>query len=187
MVPFAGGRGPCCRRRRGRDGPHRVGVSPTGLDGGTDPLPSSHLRRDDPPPRPWRGASHPGGIDRARTMTGMQSGDRCREQGIYESTCEDRSRIALIEGRRFPTCRTHGDVEWTLLESGTTRTGRREPATPRDEPEWKTNSGERCRQTGLYESLCSERIRIAVMRGSRLPTCGNHGEVPWVLVAGRRF
>jgi hypothetical protein len=92
-----------------------------------------------------------------------------------------------MRGRRFPVCRSHGDVFWTLLESqpkqpATTAADRRQHST---EPEWKTGSGERCRNSGVYQSLCTDRIKIAVMKGSRLPTCGNHGDVAWVLVKAR--
>ena len=117
-----------------------------------------------------------------------RSGKRCEQAGVYESGCEDRTRIALMDGARFPTCRRHGEVAWALLESQRTRTKQpREPSRDRAEPEWQTHSGERCRNSGLYESVCQDRIKIAVMRGSRFPTCGNHGEVAWILVKGRRI
>ncbi len=118
-----------------------------------------------------------------------RSGERCERAGVYESTCDDGTRIALMEGSRFPTCRRHGHVAWALLESQPPPAPTPAPKTVpvRSEPDWKTSSGERCRNTGVYESLCADTIKIALMKGSRFPTCGNHGDVDWVLVKERRF
>ncbi|HEY5685078.1 MAG TPA: hypothetical protein VIY70_06880 [Acidimicrobiia bacterium] len=114
------------------------------------------------------------------------SGDRCEQAGVYESACDDGTRIALMAGTRFPTCKSHGEVGWTLLESQPPKSAGAKAARDRLEPEWRTGSGERCRNTGVYESECPDQIRIALMKGSRFPNCGNHGDVEWALVKARK-
>lgn len=120
-----------------------------------------------------------------------RSGDRVEQAGVYESGCDHGTRVALMGGAALPECRRHGPVSWTLLEatSETERapTRRLRRRSPQGDPAWQVTSGERCRHTGLYQSLCTDEIRVALMRGSRLPTCGNHGDVTWALITGRRF
>jgi hypothetical protein len=43
-----------------------------------------------------------------------QTSEKCQQSGIYQSTCTDKTQIALSKGDTFPPCRNHGSVNWVL-------------------------------------------------------------------------
>lgn len=45
------------------------------------------------------------------------TGHKCEQSGIWQSTCTDKTQIALSKGDTFPPCRTHGAVSWTLIRA----------------------------------------------------------------------
>jgi hypothetical protein len=46
-----------------------------------------------------------------------RSNTTCTQSGIYQNDCAHRSQIALSKGDNFPTCGTHGMVNWTLIQA----------------------------------------------------------------------
>jgi hypothetical protein len=46
-----------------------------------------------------------------------QTGEKCQQSGIYQSTCSDNLQIALSKGDTFPPCRNHGNVSWVLKQA----------------------------------------------------------------------
>ena len=43
-------------------------------------------------------------------------------------------------------------------------------------------TSEKCTQSGIYRSNCSDRIEIALSKGDTFPPCRNHGSVSWTLI-----
>lgn len=44
------------------------------------------------------------------------------------------------------------------------------------------STGQKCTQSGIYRSNCSDRIQIALSKGDTFPPCRNHGSVTWTLI-----
>ena len=45
-----------------------------------------------------------------------------------------------------------------------------------------TSTGQKCPTSGLWESLCSDKIQIALSKGDTFPPCRIHGAVNWRLL-----
>jgi len=43
-------------------------------------------------------------------------------------------------------------------------------------------TSEKCQQSGIYASSCSDRTQIALSKGDTFPPCRNHGAVNWSLI-----
>jgi hypothetical protein len=43
-------------------------------------------------------------------------------------------------------------------------------------------TSEKCQQSGIYQSNCSDRLQIALSKGDTFPPCRNHGSVSWTLI-----
>lgn len=43
-------------------------------------------------------------------------------------------------------------------------------------------TSDKCQQSGIYRSTCSDRIEIALSKGDTFPPCRTHGSVTWNLV-----
>lgn len=56
------------------------------------------------------------------------TGQKCDVSGIYQSTCTDKTQIALSKGDTFPPCRNHGPGDRELASAALTVNQR--PATP---------------------------------------------------------
>jgi hypothetical protein len=61
------------------------------------------------------GLGVPGLSQEVRQMP--HSGQKCEQSGLYQSTCADRTQIALSKGDTFPPCRNHGAVTWMLIRA----------------------------------------------------------------------
>lgn len=44
------------------------------------------------------------------------------------------------------------------------------------------NTSEKCQQSGIYQSNCTDAIQIALSKGDTFPPCRNHGNVSWRLI-----
>jgi hypothetical protein len=44
------------------------------------------------------------------------------------------------------------------------------------------STGQKCTQSGIYQSTCSDRLQIALSRGDTFPPCRAHGAVSWALI-----
>ena len=45
----------------------------------------------------------------------MRSGENCQIEGVWRSRCDDQREVTVLKGDLFPSCPTHGTVEYTLL------------------------------------------------------------------------
>lgn len=43
-------------------------------------------------------------------------------------------------------------------------------------------TSEKCQQSGIYESVCSDRLQIALSKGDTFPPCRNDGAANWKLI-----
>lgn len=43
-------------------------------------------------------------------------------------------------------------------------------------------TGQKCQQSGIYQSGCTDRIQISLSEGETFPPCRNHGSVTWYLI-----
>jgi hypothetical protein len=44
------------------------------------------------------------------------------------------------------------------------------------------HSGQKCGQSGIYQTTCTDNIQIALSKGDTFPPCRNHGTVTWILM-----
>jgi hypothetical protein len=42
-------------------------------------------------------------------------------------------------------------------------------------------TSEKCQQSGIYQSTCTDKLQIALSKGDTFPPCRNHGAVNWAL------
>lgn len=43
-------------------------------------------------------------------------------------------------------------------------------------------TSDKCQQSGIYQSGCTDRLQIALSKGDTFPPCRNHGAVTWTLI-----
>ena len=56
------------------------------------------------------------------------------------------------------------------------------PPQPVGERQPTMTTGQKCSQSGIYQSACGDRLQIALSRGDTFPPCRNHGSVSWQLI-----
>ncbi len=44
------------------------------------------------------------------------------------------------------------------------------------------STGQKCTQSGIYQSVCSDKLQIALSKGDTFPPCRTHGSVTWNLI-----
>lgn len=44
------------------------------------------------------------------------------------------------------------------------------------------STGQKCEQSGIYQSNCADRLQIALSKGDTFPPCRTHGNVSWTLI-----
>lgn len=42
-------------------------------------------------------------------------------------------------------------------------------------------TAQKCTQSGIYQSTCSDKLQIALSKGDTFPPCRTHGSVTWTL------
>jgi hypothetical protein len=47
----------------------------------------------------------------------MRSGENCQIEGVWRSKCDDEKEITVLKGDLFPSCPSHGTVEYQLVRS----------------------------------------------------------------------
>jgi hypothetical protein len=47
----------------------------------------------------------------------MRSGENCQIEGVWRSTCDDAREANVLKGDLFPSCPSHGTVNWELVRS----------------------------------------------------------------------
>jgi hypothetical protein len=47
----------------------------------------------------------------------MRSGENCQIEGVWRSTCDDQREVTVLKGDLFPSCPTHGTVNFELVRS----------------------------------------------------------------------
>jgi hypothetical protein len=47
----------------------------------------------------------------------MHSGENCQIEGVWRSMCEDQREVTVLKGDLFPSCPTHGTVDFKLIRS----------------------------------------------------------------------
>ncbi|HLF44434.1 MAG TPA: YjzC family protein [Acidimicrobiia bacterium] len=60
---------------------------------------------------------------------------------------------------------------WIVRSRGRTERNRNMPST-----------GQKCQQSGIYQSGCTDKTQIALSKGDTFPPCRNHGSVNWALI-----
>jgi len=45
----------------------------------------------------------------------MRSGENCQIEGVWRSMCDDQREVTVLKGDLFPSCPTHGTVEYKLV------------------------------------------------------------------------
>jgi hypothetical protein len=48
------------------------------------------------------------------------------------------------------------------------------------------HTGQKCQQSGIYQSTCADRLQIALSKDDTFPPCGKHGSVNWSLLRATR-
>ena len=47
----------------------------------------------------------------------MRSGENCQIEGIWKSMCDDQKEVTVLKGDLFPSCPSHGTVDYKLMKS----------------------------------------------------------------------